>query len=138
MIRPTHLRCEYLMNPLAIDTQHPRLSWALERVDARRGARQTAYHIVVQQADGEIVWDTGRVESDQTTQIVYAGRPLRQTARYEWRLRVWDERDEASDWSVAAWTMGRWGPGWTNARGHDGGADDLPAAVWIGAPLGAT
>jgi len=138
MIRPTHLRCEYLVNPLAIDTQHPRLSWALERVDARRGARQTAYHIVVQQADGEIVWDTGRVESDQTTQIVYAGRPLRQTARYEWRLRVWDERDEASDWSVAAWTMGRWGPGWTNARGHDGGADDLPAAVWIGAPLGDT
>ena len=39
------LRCEYLENPLGIDTLHPLLSWALE--SSARGERQTAFRIVV-------------------------------------------------------------------------------------------
>ena len=41
----TGLRCEYLLDPLGIDERHPRLSWTIE--SDRRGARQTAYRILV-------------------------------------------------------------------------------------------
>jgi alpha-L-rhamnosidase len=44
-ISPTELRCEYRTNPLAIDVNNPRLSWALE--SSQRGQRQTAYRILV-------------------------------------------------------------------------------------------
>src|SRR5512140_3068818 len=62
---PAHLRCEYLENPLGIDRTAPRLSWWV--VDDRRGAKQTAYQIVVAseaellKADKGDLWDTGKV-----------------------------------------------------------------------------
>ena len=41
---PVGLRCEFLENPLGLETQTPRLSWRLD--DPRKGARQTACRIV--------------------------------------------------------------------------------------------
>ena len=41
----SNLRCEYLVNPLAIGTGSPRLSWII--ADTERGARQTAYQVLV-------------------------------------------------------------------------------------------
>src|SRR5580658_5459956 len=44
----THLRLEYLTNPLGIDAARPRLSWTLASAnDSLRDQRQTAYQIVV-------------------------------------------------------------------------------------------
>lgn len=41
----SHLRCEYLVDPLGIDERAPRLSWQL--VSEARGARQLAYRVRV-------------------------------------------------------------------------------------------
>ena len=80
-LRITNLRCEYLVAPLGIDERTPRLSWQLE--SERRGARQIAYRVrvasssvLLARGDGDL-WDSGRVESAQTTHVVYTGRPLR-------------------------------------------------------------
>ena len=43
--KPVNLHCDHLINPLGIDNANPRLSWMLD--DARQGARQTAYQIIV-------------------------------------------------------------------------------------------
>ena len=40
-----HLRCEYRENPLGISVVQPRLFWQMN--DARRGAAQTAYQVLV-------------------------------------------------------------------------------------------
>ena len=75
-----HLRCEYRVDPLGIDETLPRLFWQMQ--DTRRGAKQTAYQILVAStpeklaADQGDLWDSGRVSSSETTQIVYAGKPL--------------------------------------------------------------
>ena len=81
------LRCEYSVNPLGIDTLVPRLNWTL--ADDERGQRQSAYQIRVaeaaqdpEQANG-LVWDSGKVVSDQNTGIVYAGPRVRSGARYQ-------------------------------------------------------
>ena len=108
----TSLRCEYLENPTAIDTPKPRLFWQVES-DAR-GQRQTAYRILVASnrtlldADRGDLWDSGKVRSDRTTQIVYGGRqPLESRQRCFWKVKTWDKDGKASRWSdPGMWTMG--------------------------------
>lgn len=108
----TSLRCEYLENPVAIDTPKPRLCWQVE--SGARGQRQTAYRILVASnrslldADRGDLWDSGKVRSDQTTQIVYGGRqPLESRQRCFWKVKTWDKGGKASQWSdPGMWTMG--------------------------------
>ena len=77
------LRCEYLKDPLGIDTSQPRLSWVLEANQrSARDQRQSAYQILVASSrqklkagDGDL-WDSGKVGSEQSVQVRYAGRPL--------------------------------------------------------------
>jgi alpha-L-rhamnosidase len=105
------LRCEYATDPMGIDVSAPRLFWKL-RGDAG-GARQTAYQILVGSSAGSLasdkgdLWDTGRVESDETTHIRYAGKALGSSQRAHWKVRVWDGAGRASAWSTpSSWTMG--------------------------------
>lgn len=106
-----HLRCEYLANPLGIDEGRPRLSWQV--TSAERGQRQTAYQIVVASEEATLkkghgdLWDSGRVASEETVNVVYAGKPLGSRQRCYWKVRVWDRGGRASKWSEAGfWTMG--------------------------------
>ena len=74
------LRCEYRTDPMAVDTVRPRLSWVL--ASPARGARQSAYQILVASSPQKLAadqgdrWDSGKVSSDEATQIEYAGAPL--------------------------------------------------------------
>ncbi len=113
LLKPVHLRCEYLADPLGIDELRPRLSWVVDARQGDRGRKQTAYQIVVTsetQAPGKppgALWDSGKVASDQTVNIAYDGRPLSSRQYCRWKVRVWDEADHVSDWSAAAeWSMG--------------------------------
>ncbi|MBI5832510.1 MAG: family 78 glycoside hydrolase catalytic domain [Armatimonadetes bacterium] len=113
-------RCEYLAEPLGLDIAQPRFSWRLE--SAERGCRQTAWQIAVRAGDAA-AWDSGRVESDATAQVEYAGRPLTANTRYRWRVRWWDQHGVASDWSAPAWFStgpSTWAGGWI-------GLDEPPA-----------
>ena len=113
-IRPERLRCEYRENPLGIDSTAPRLSWIVStNGSSSRGLRQTAYQILVAStqdklaADQGDLWDSGRVKSDETIQINYAGRKLSQGQACFWKVRVWDRQGQVSPWSETAnWTMG--------------------------------
>jgi alpha-L-rhamnosidase len=124
------LRCESLFNPLGIDVQKPCLSWQLAATDdTQRGQRQTAYQLLVANiaeslaADRGDLWDSGKVASDATIQIAYAGLPLTSRAGCFWKVRVWDRDGSPSPWSEPArWTMG------ILDKADWGGAE------WIGAP----
>jgi len=95
------LRCEYRVNPLGIDVKRPRLSWKLQ--SQQRGQKQTAYQIRVADADRNSLWDTGKVDSNRSIHIEYAGRPLASRLRCYWKVRVWDKDGKPSPWSAAAW-----------------------------------
>jgi alpha-L-rhamnosidase len=75
------LRCEYLENPLGIDTPKPRLFWKMEKPG--RGVHQSAYQIQAASSaellakDSADLWDSGVVESGKSIQIVHAGNPLK-------------------------------------------------------------
>ncbi len=104
-------QCEYRTNPLGIDTLKPRLSWILK--SEVRGQRQTAYQVLAATHEDELsqdradLWDSGKVESDQSVHIVYQGRPLQSGMRCYWKVRVWDRENRASAWSTpTSWSMG--------------------------------
>jgi alpha-L-rhamnosidase len=111
-----NLRCEYLKDPLGIDVVRPRLSWVMEGRGQKtevRGQRQNAYQILVASSqeilaqDQGDLWDSGKVENDRSIHVAYEGKPLESRTRCYWKVRVWDEDGEASDWSQPAlWTMG--------------------------------
>jgi len=109
------LRCEYLVNPLGIDTPQPRLSWILD--SRERGQKQTAWQILVAsspealKSDHGDFWDSGKVASDQTTFVPYAGQPLTAREACFWKVRSWDQSGEVSSWSSpASWEMGLLAP----------------------------
>nr|WP_296833717.1 family 78 glycoside hydrolase catalytic domain [uncultured Marvinbryantia sp.] len=121
------LRCDYRVNPIGIDNLLPRLSWKMKAYGQDR--RQTAYRILalemsdteqitcteqisgadqMAQSTGEqILWDSGKVLSDCSVGIVYGGKELKSRDRVYWKVQIWDENDEVSQWSdISFFEMG--------------------------------
>jgi alpha-L-rhamnosidase len=134
------LRCEYEVNPIGIDAVFPRLSWELD--NTRRGAMQAAYQVLVARALEELagdrgtLWESGKVASDQSIHVAYAGSKLSSRQRCFWKVRVWDEQGGASDWSEPArWEMGLlergdWKGKWI-ASPIVGGPYSIPAVPYL-------
>src|SRR5436309_4219585 len=104
-MHPTDLRCETRTNPLGIDVTQPRLSWKLapNQPGLERGTRQSAYQVLAAASPHDLatgrnrLWDSGRVESADTTVVVYAGPALASRQRVWWQVRVWDQQGTPSD-----------------------------------------
>jgi len=105
------LRCEDRVNPEGIDVAQPRLSWIIE--STRRGELQTAYEVraastakLLAANQGDL-WDSGKVASDASAQVAYAGSALPSHTQCFWRVRVWDRDGQPSAWSPGAvWSTG--------------------------------
>ncbi|WP_254161434.1 glycoside hydrolase family 78 protein [Chryseosolibacter histidini] len=121
--------CEYRKDPLGLDLTPPRLSWQLS--SAKRDVMQTAYEIRVATdasalAKGRnLVWQSGKVQSDQSVHVPYGG-PLQSRQRYYWQVRVWDNQKNTSPWSEPAfWEMGLLNPAdWSAQWIQSGMAED--------------
>lgn len=87
---------EGFINPLGFHDAVPSFSWKLPA----GVKKQTAYHIEAKSADGS--WDSGWVESGQSTFVRYGGKPLASRQRVEWRVDFRDENGKAAGWSEAA------------------------------------
>ena len=90
MLEVINLRCEYKDNPIGIDVTKPRISWIIQSED--RNVMQAAYQVqvAVDKDFDNPVWDTGKVESDQSIHIEYNGQPLISRTRYYYRVWIWD------------------------------------------------
>lgn len=148
-LNPDRLRCEYLLEPLGIEALRPRLSWELQALSpSARSQKQTAYQIVV--ASSEVflkqdlgnLWDSGKIQSDQSVHVAYGGRALFSHQVCWWKLRVWDEDDRVSAWSSPSfWTMGQlkpeeWKAQWIgfDSSGKPIEFTELSRASWIRHP----
>ncbi len=128
---PKKLRCEYLADPLCIDVPAPRLFWILESGKEKKpGSFQAAYRVIVSSSKEKLtkgegdLWDSGKVESPETTHVAYAGKPLQSRQQCFWKVKAWDDGGNESRWEdceVGSWQMGLLEKGDWHAR-------------WIGAP----
>ncbi len=105
-LAPVNLRCEYLHNPVGIDVKQPRFAWVL--LHTGRAQTQSAYQVLVASSpellehDKGDQWDSGKVASDDSTQVIYNGKPLESDHPYWWKVRYWDKDGNASDYSRPA------------------------------------
>ncbi|WP_345955760.1 glycoside hydrolase family 78 protein [Mucilaginibacter sp. PAMB04168] len=109
------LLCEYQVNPVGIDILKPRFSWKLK--STLRNVLQTAYELRVSTNAGDIqtgkqlLYTSGKVNSEQSVFVSYKGPQLLSRMRYYWQVRVWDNQGNASPWSeVNFWEMGLLNP----------------------------
>jgi alpha-L-rhamnosidase len=140
---PARLTCDYLVNPLGIDSAAPRLAWQSNSTE--RNWRQSAYRILVASgADGlrsgkPDVWDSGRRESADSVSIAYAGPRLAAGKRYYWTVQVWDGAGKMEQGPEAWWEMGLlaaadWsGAKWISRRDPEQDADRA-GIRWIWVP----
>ncbi|HYJ37557.1 MAG TPA: alpha-L-rhamnosidase N-terminal domain-containing protein, partial [Chitinophagaceae bacterium] len=106
-LQPDNLRCEYLVDPLGIETANPRLSWTF--VSNERNQVQSAYEIIVGDSRSAVeksignCWLTGKINTNKHLHIQYKGKPLKSFTRYYWRVRIYNGEAKPTNWSKTAW-----------------------------------
>ena len=97
------LKCENLKSPLAIDNTSPHFSWKM--YSPKNGASTSAYQIIVASSLKKLneknadLWNSGKVESDESINIKYDGKALSSRSQGWWKVRVWDNTGKPSKWS---------------------------------------
>ena len=97
-MKAINLKTEYLVNPIGIDIQKPRLMWNCEG-----GIKQSAYRIVAV-SDGKTVWDSGKVNSS-SMRAEYPQQP-KSKQKIEWSITLWDENDQEGENASATFEYG--------------------------------
>jgi alpha-L-rhamnosidase len=122
----SNLRTEYIDQPLAVDAVNPRFSWEIESENP--DFKQSAYEILVAGSASQLslakadLWQSGKVNSQETKQIEYSGANLEPNATYFWTVRTYDQEGNSSNWSkVGTFHTAHNSTTWT--------------AKWIGAPV---
>ena len=93
---------EGFTQPLGYYESAPRFSWKMP-TDVN-STFQSAYQVQVvsslelfnSKAD---LWDSEKVSSNDTSWVKYQGKTLNSRQKLYWRVRIWDENDQASTWS---------------------------------------
>jgi alpha-L-rhamnosidase len=140
---PVKLTCDYLVDPLGIDSARPRFSWQSDNKE--RNFRQSAYQILVASSpellrDGRPdVWDSGRRQSDDSVSIEYGGPALASATRYYWTVQAWDGAGNMSQAAPAWWETGLlaatdWAPAKWISRRDRVEEQDRSGIRWIWVP----
>ncbi len=101
----SHLLLENKPNPMGVDIVSPRFSWQL--ASDKRNMVQTAYVIQVFAADNKKtpVWNSGKVNSNQSVFVPYAGTALQSGKKYNWTVQVWDNNGTMATSEPASFQM---------------------------------
>ncbi|TWD13028.1 alpha-L-rhamnosidase [Streptomyces sp. T12] len=144
LVKITAPTVEYARHPLGLDEPRPRFSWPMASDEP--GLRQSAYQLRVATGAAALahpdVWDSGRVASDESALVPYAGPELRPRTRYFWTVRVWDGRGRVSGWSEPDWwetgLLGadQWSARWISAPAELTDAPSFQGCHWIWFPEG--
>lgn len=95
------LTCDRMESPITVSSTHPRFGWQI--TSEENGTYQSAYEIEVYElagGDEKLFWSTGKTISSENRYIAYDGnRMLEPMKKYLWRVKVWNEKNQPSEWS---------------------------------------
>jgi alpha-L-rhamnosidase len=109
-ISVTNLQCEMLNNPEGIDVVQPRLSWQI-KADGN-AVKQTAFQIIVAStlenlnANKADLWDSGKVTSNESVNIIYNGKKLGDRQNAFWKVTVFTNKGEIKSATTAHFSIG--------------------------------
>ena len=110
-ITSINLRTAYLYDPINVDVPNPNLSWVLQaKSPDLKNISQSSYHVLVatnkyllQKNIGNL-WDSGVINSSNSTHVIYKGKKLHSRQISYWKVQVFDQNGEPSNWSsIAKW-----------------------------------
>ncbi len=104
-VKPTNLMCELLTQPqkTVITDNKPEFGWIVPQETT--GDFQTGYQILVASSKDKLnsdtadIWDSGKVESDKSTNVEYQGPALISNKSYFWKVKTWNKDNQPSDYS---------------------------------------
>jgi alpha-L-rhamnosidase len=100
-----NLTVDHKINPIGIGNKQPKFSWKIK--GAGNDIMQTAYSIRVATdekfSSSKIVWQSGKVESEESILQSYKGPDLKSGNRYYWQVKIWDNKGKESKWSTTAY-----------------------------------
>jgi alpha-L-rhamnosidase len=107
------LSVEHSKDPVGVDVFQPRLSWKI--YGSGNSILQTAYSVRValdqKFSSSKIIWQSGKVLSDESILQTYSGPSLKSGQRYFWQVMIWDNNGRVSKWSETSfWEMGLLSP----------------------------
>jgi len=90
---------------IVVDDYHPEFGWIMN--DEDKNEYQTAYQILVASQEESLknnkvdMWDSGKIKSDESTNISYPdnGLKLQNGKMYFWKVRIWDKDGNVSPYS---------------------------------------
>lgn len=109
-ISVTNLQCEMLNNPEGIDVIKPRLSWQIQ--SAENDVKQTAYQILAASTLENLnsnkidLWDSGEVASNESVNIIYNGKKLKDRQNIFWKVIVSTNKGETQSKETARFSIG--------------------------------
>lgn len=103
------LTVDHKVNPIGSGNKQPRFSWKIS--GKRNNIMQTAYFIRVATDEkfpsSKIIWQSGKVESEESILQTYKGPDLKSGQKYFWQVKIWDNDGKETRWSqVANWETG--------------------------------
>ncbi len=99
-----NLKTEHLVNPIGIDVETPLLSWNCEDLIEQTAFELEAKSKIAGEKEQSFI-QTGKIVSSQMFYRMEKKASSRQ--KISWRIRVWNEKNQASDWSSwASYEMG--------------------------------
>jgi len=99
-ISPKALKCD-------VSSGIPVFSWEIKTT---RPQGQSAYQIIVASSEKILdsnvgdLWDSGKVESNNSSEISYGGKSLTRVDRLFWKVRCWNDPDEAEIKRISNWS----------------------------------
>ena len=113
MLKVNHIRINRLHSPKLVDPARVTFGWQLS--SDQRNCLQSAFQLAIFAKDTKI-FDTGRVESDQSVDIFFSELTLTHKTNYRLTLTLWDNHGESAqgeaffstalsdrDWQEAKW-----------------------------------
>ena len=97
------LRCDSKINPTTIESNQPLFSWEIKAKGFNKS--QSAYHVLVASSQEKLndnegdIWNSDIHKSSQSTYVKYLGKKLEPLKTYYWKVKIWDESNQASNWS---------------------------------------
>lgn len=87
-----NLKTQAYTNPVGLDISTPIFSWMLSSTE--RNVIQAAYSIVVSTDRDfkDVVWESGEIQSDQSTNVQAKGFSVKARTRYYWQVTVTDNK----------------------------------------------
>lgn len=96
----TNLQTEYLTNPIGVNFTKPCLFW-----NCQDGVKQTAYQIIAETDDHQLLWDSKKVQSS-SMHAHWAAEPVKPQTKVLWRVKLWDENNVEGLWEQASFETG--------------------------------